>query len=86
MTWRWLDLVLEGDELAEELLLLRAPPAAEEVDERGIATDEGGQGPAVAGVVGQLQVGEAAAGAEVGAHPASLVGGIPMRRRVFSYV
>ena len=63
-----LDLVLQGDELAEELLLLRAPPAAEEVHERRVATDELLQRSSVAGVVEQFEVGEGPAGQEVGSH------------------
>ena len=65
MTWCWLDLI---DEPAEERLLLRAPPAAVEVQDERIAAGELGQATQVAGVVGKLELREPAARLQIGAH------------------
>jgi hypothetical protein len=69
---RDLDLVLEADELAEEGLFLRAPPAAIEVENRRTLADEVGELPRVAGVIGELQIGKGASLCEICSHANAL--------------
>ena len=61
-----LDLVLEGDQAAQERLLLRAPEPAVELQHRGIARDELRERAAVAGVIDEGAVGKPGAGSERG--------------------
>src|SRR5439155_22401676 len=65
---RDLDLVLKRDKPPEERLLLRAPPAAVEVEADWIAAGEVGQATLVARMVAQLDVRQASTGDEVAAH------------------
>ncbi len=49
-------LILELDELPEETLLLRTPPAAVEVHECRVTGDDVAQSPHVSGVIEQLEI------------------------------
>ena len=70
-----LRLVLQRDQAAEERLLLRAPPAAEELQHDRVAADELREAAAVARVVVELDVRERPARGEVDGHaPPSRLG------------
>src|SRR4051812_31243664 len=69
-----LGLVLQRDHPAEEALLLRAPPAAEELQHGGVLAGKLLQPAGIAVVVGQLEVGEGVAGREGELHHAATAG------------
>src|SRR5918996_2624232 len=63
-----LDLVLEGDEVAQAHLLLRAPPAAHEGEHERLLLRDLAERQLLARRLGQAQVGERVAGSQVVSH------------------